>query len=118
MVPGHAPLPRVEVAARLAADHPYIDALRRGEEPVDAHLDQDGSDTGRGSVIPILAVSGAVLALPVLLIHWHPRGGVRVAVGLGVAVTWAGRERHLDGFVGVTPRQPPQSVRWQRSRTR
>jgi hypothetical protein len=30
-----------EVAARLAADHAYIDALRRGEEPVDARLDQD-----------------------------------------------------------------------------
>jgi len=48
------------------------------------------SDSGRGSVIPILAVSGAVLALPVVLTHWHPRRGVRVAVGLGVAVTWAG----------------------------
>ena len=30
-----------EVAARLAADHAYIDALRRGEEPVDARLEQD-----------------------------------------------------------------------------
>jgi hypothetical protein len=30
-----------EVAARLAADHPYIDALRRGEEPVDARLGPD-----------------------------------------------------------------------------
>jgi hypothetical protein len=29
------------VAARLAADHAYIDALRRGEEPVDARLGQD-----------------------------------------------------------------------------
>jgi hypothetical protein len=29
------------VAARLAADHAYIDALRRGEEPADARLDQD-----------------------------------------------------------------------------
>ncbi|WP_246113994.1 hypothetical protein [Streptomyces montanus] len=27
-----------EVAARLAPDHAYIDALRRGEEPVDARL--------------------------------------------------------------------------------
>ena len=27
-----------EVAARLAADHAYIDALRRGEEPVDARM--------------------------------------------------------------------------------
>ena len=48
------------------------------------------SDIGRGSVLPILAVSGAALALPVVLTHWHPRRGVRVAVGLGVAVTWAG----------------------------
>lgn len=30
-----------EVAARIAADHAYIDALRRGEEPVDARLGQD-----------------------------------------------------------------------------
>jgi hypothetical protein len=29
------------VAARLAADHAYIDALRRGEEPVDSRLDAD-----------------------------------------------------------------------------
>ena len=48
------------------------------------------SDRGRGSVLPILAVSGAVLALPVVLTHWHPRKGVRVAVGLVVALTWAG----------------------------
>jgi glyoxylase-like metal-dependent hydrolase (beta-lactamase superfamily II) len=30
-----------EVAARLAADRAYIEALRREEEPVDARLDQD-----------------------------------------------------------------------------
>jgi hypothetical protein len=29
------------VAARLAADRAYIDALRRGEEPADARLSQD-----------------------------------------------------------------------------
>ena len=29
------------MAARLAADRAYIDALRRGEEPVDARLEQD-----------------------------------------------------------------------------
>jgi hypothetical protein len=29
------------VAARLAADHAYIDALQRGEEPADARLSQD-----------------------------------------------------------------------------
>src|SRR5215510_13958454 len=42
LVPGHGAVARrPEVAARLAADHAYIDALRRGEEPVDARLDQD-----------------------------------------------------------------------------
>jgi hypothetical protein len=30
-----------EVAARLAADRAYIDALRRGAETVDRRLDQD-----------------------------------------------------------------------------
>ena len=40
--PATAPLPQgPEVAARLAADHAYIDALRRGEEPVDARLGPD-----------------------------------------------------------------------------
>ena len=41
--PATALLPRgPEVAARLAADHAYIDALRRGKEPVvDARLGQD-----------------------------------------------------------------------------
>jgi hypothetical protein len=29
------------VAARFAADHSYIDALRRGEDPTDARLEQD-----------------------------------------------------------------------------
>jgi hypothetical protein len=29
------------VTARLAADHAYIDALRRGAEPVDVRLGQD-----------------------------------------------------------------------------
>ena len=42
MVPGHGAVAEgPEVAARLAADHAYIDALRRGEEPIDARLDQD-----------------------------------------------------------------------------
>src|SRR5215218_2850452 len=42
LVPGHgAVAERPDVAARLAADHAYIDALRRGEEPVDARLDAD-----------------------------------------------------------------------------
>jgi glyoxylase-like metal-dependent hydrolase (beta-lactamase superfamily II) len=30
-----------EIAARLAADRAYVEALRRGEEPVDARLSQD-----------------------------------------------------------------------------
>ena len=29
------------MAARLTADRAYVDALRRGAEPVDARLDQD-----------------------------------------------------------------------------
>jgi len=42
VVPGHgAVAERPEVAARVAADRAYIDALGRGEEPVDARLDQD-----------------------------------------------------------------------------
>jgi glyoxylase-like metal-dependent hydrolase (beta-lactamase superfamily II) len=42
LVPGHGAVAKgPEVAARLAADHAYIDALRRGDEPVDARLDQD-----------------------------------------------------------------------------
>jgi glyoxylase-like metal-dependent hydrolase (beta-lactamase superfamily II) len=41
-VPGHGTVAEgPEVAARLAADRAYIDALRRGEEPVDARLDAD-----------------------------------------------------------------------------
>jgi glyoxylase-like metal-dependent hydrolase (beta-lactamase superfamily II) len=39
VVPGHGAVAHgPEVAARLAADHAYIDALRRGEEPDDARL--------------------------------------------------------------------------------
>jgi len=42
VVPGHGAVAEgPDVAARLAADHAYIDALRRGEEPVDARLDAD-----------------------------------------------------------------------------
>jgi glyoxylase-like metal-dependent hydrolase (beta-lactamase superfamily II) len=37
VVPGHGTVAEgAEVEARLAADHAYIDALRRGEEPADA----------------------------------------------------------------------------------
>jgi len=42
VVPGHGAVAEgPEIAARLAADRAYIDALRRGAEPVDARLDQD-----------------------------------------------------------------------------
>jgi glyoxylase-like metal-dependent hydrolase (beta-lactamase superfamily II) len=42
VVPGHGAAARgPEVAAHLAADRAYIDALGRGQEPVDARLDQD-----------------------------------------------------------------------------
>jgi len=42
VVPGHGAVAEgPAVAARLAADHAYIDALRRGEEPVDARLGPD-----------------------------------------------------------------------------
>jgi glyoxylase-like metal-dependent hydrolase (beta-lactamase superfamily II) len=42
LVPGHGAVARgPEVADRLAADRAYIEALRRGEEPVDARLDQE-----------------------------------------------------------------------------
>jgi glyoxylase-like metal-dependent hydrolase (beta-lactamase superfamily II) len=41
-VPGHGAVAEgPEVAARLAADRAYIDALRRREEPVDARLEAD-----------------------------------------------------------------------------
>jgi glyoxylase-like metal-dependent hydrolase (beta-lactamase superfamily II) len=42
MVPGHGAVAEgPEVAARLAADHAYLDALRRVDEPVDPRLSQD-----------------------------------------------------------------------------
>ena len=42
LVPGHGAVAEgPEVAARLAADRAYIDALRPGEEPADARLSQD-----------------------------------------------------------------------------
>jgi glyoxylase-like metal-dependent hydrolase (beta-lactamase superfamily II) len=42
VIPGHGTVAEgPEVAARLAADRAYIDALRRGAEPVDARLEQD-----------------------------------------------------------------------------
>ena len=37
LIPGHGSVAKgTEVAARLATDHAYIEALRRGDEPVDA----------------------------------------------------------------------------------
>jgi glyoxylase-like metal-dependent hydrolase (beta-lactamase superfamily II) len=42
VVPGHGAVAHgPEIAARLAADRAYIDALRRGEEPVDPRLAQE-----------------------------------------------------------------------------
>ncbi len=42
VVPGHGAVAEgPEVAARIAADHAYIDALGRGQEPVDARLGPD-----------------------------------------------------------------------------
>ena len=42
VVPGHGAVARgPEASARLAADRAYLDALRRGEEPDDARLEQD-----------------------------------------------------------------------------
>ena len=42
VVPGHGDVAEgTEVAAGLNADRAYMDALRRGEDPVDARLDQD-----------------------------------------------------------------------------
>ena len=42
LVPGHGAVAEgPEVAARLAADRAYIDALRRGDEPDDVRLEQD-----------------------------------------------------------------------------
>ena len=42
VVPGHGAVAEgAEVAARLAADRAYIDALRRGADPVDTRLEQD-----------------------------------------------------------------------------
>jgi glyoxylase-like metal-dependent hydrolase (beta-lactamase superfamily II) len=44
LVPGHGAVAHgPEVTARLAADHAYIDAVRRGEEPVDARLGPDAT---------------------------------------------------------------------------
>lgn len=42
VIPGHGAVGEgPEVAARLTADRAYIDALRRGEEPDDARMDED-----------------------------------------------------------------------------
>ncbi|MFI5690947.1 MBL fold metallo-hydrolase [Kribbella sp. NPDC051586] len=42
LVPGHGAVAEgPELAARLAADRAYVDALRRGEDPADVRLEQD-----------------------------------------------------------------------------
>ena len=52
LVPGHGAVAEgPEVAARVAADRAYMDALRRGEDPVDARLGPD-ADAGRASRSP------------------------------------------------------------------
>ena len=44
LVPAHGAVAEgPEVAARVAADRAYIDALRRGEDPVDARLGPDAA---------------------------------------------------------------------------
>ena len=44
VVPGHGAVAEgPEIVARLAADHAYIDAVRRGVDPVDARLGPDGT---------------------------------------------------------------------------
>jgi glyoxylase-like metal-dependent hydrolase (beta-lactamase superfamily II) len=49
VVPGHgAVADRAEAATRLAADRAYVDALRRGEEPVDSRLGPDAEWLGSG----------------------------------------------------------------------
>ncbi|MEV6847973.1 MBL fold metallo-hydrolase [Actinoplanes sp. NPDC051411] len=43
VIPGHGAVARgPEVAARFAADHAYVDGLRRGEQPVDARFGPRG----------------------------------------------------------------------------
>jgi glyoxylase-like metal-dependent hydrolase (beta-lactamase superfamily II) len=43
LVPGHGAVARgPEIAARFAADHAYLDALRRGEDPVDERWGKRG----------------------------------------------------------------------------
>jgi len=42
LIPGHGAVARgAEVAARLAADRDYVEALQHGAEPVDSRLEQD-----------------------------------------------------------------------------
>jgi glyoxylase-like metal-dependent hydrolase (beta-lactamase superfamily II) len=42
VVPGHGAVAEgADAAARLAADRAYLEALRRGQEPVDVRLEQD-----------------------------------------------------------------------------
>lgn len=50
------------------------------------------TDDLRVPAMVAFAVSGAVVALPVWLVPWHPRRGVRlpVAAGVGVAVALLG----------------------------
>ena len=58
-IPGHGTVAEgSEVATRIAADQAYVDALRRGEEPVDARLEQDWvAGIHRGNVEQVKAAS-------------------------------------------------------------
>ena len=59
VVPGHGAVAEgPEVAARLAADRAYLDALRRGEDPVDARLDQDWLSAPHQSNLEMARASG------------------------------------------------------------
>jgi hypothetical protein len=70
------------VAVRLAADHAYIDALRRGGEPADARLGPDGDwvsgappaepGGGPGAVGPdVLLRDGAGSPLSMSASYWQ-----------------------------------------------
>jgi hypothetical protein len=69
LVSGHGAVAEgPEVAARLAADHAHIDALRRGEEPVDVRLGQDwlsGPTSQPGAGPTLIRMNFGVIALMV-----------------------------------------------------
>jgi alkylation response protein AidB-like acyl-CoA dehydrogenase len=59
VVPGHGAVAQgPDVMARLAADRVYIDALRRGVDPVDARLEQDWLAGPHESNVELARASG------------------------------------------------------------